>query len=481
MQDLQTAASAAALTERIASLIYAGRLGAARPLLAAVRRLGPPSPRLRELSARLSMREGRFDLALDELDEAVRQSPDHADLRKCRAELHLQMDDSESAAADASEAVILDRGDPVAKALLGIVMLGLKRPADAVACLSEAVAADPGNPTFREGHAAALDTAGDADAALATLIAGIAAAPGQVGLRNAATLFSIRRRDFSTAVRLAEEARVAGVTDACLFGLKGHALSSLGRHAEATESYAEALKLGPDDAYVRHLVAASGALPGAERAPVEYLRAVFDGYAERFELHLVSLGYRIPGLIHAALARHPVIAAGERLGPTLDLGCGTGLVAVAVSDLPIGPIIGVDVSPRMLAFAAAKHLYTELREVDLMQMLLADTEYWRLILAADVMCYFGALQEVLTAVQARLVPGGWFIFSVEELLPDHDGTIHGSGDWALQRQGRYVHSKGYVAQVARDLGFTIVSLERQVVRNEADAAVSGIFAVLERN
>ena len=67
------------------------------------------------------------------------------------------------------------------------------------------------------------------------------------------------------------------------------------------------------------------------------------------------------------------------------------------------------------------------------------------------------------------------------MLPDHDGTIHGAGDWALQRQGRYVHSKGYIAQVARDLGFTIVTLERQVVRNEADAAVSGIFAVLERN
>jgi predicted Zn-dependent protease len=216
MQNLQTTASAEALTERIASLIHAGRLGAARPLLTAVRRLAPPSPRLRELSARLSMREGRFDLALGELDEAVRQSPDHADLRKCRAELHLQMDDSESAAADASEAVILDSHDPVAKALLGIVMLGLKRPADAVACLSEAVAADPGNPIYREGLAAALDAAGDADAALAALIAGIAAAPGRVELRNAATLFSIRRQDFSTAVRLAEEARVAGVTDACL-------------------------------------------------------------------------------------------------------------------------------------------------------------------------------------------------------------------------------------------------------------------------
>src|SRR4029077_16936096 len=128
--------------------------------------------------------------------------------------------------------------------------------------------------------AAAQEANGDADAALATLNQGIAATPGWVQLRNAAILLSVRRRDFSGAYQLAEAARAAGVADACSFGLMGHALSSLGRHADATEAYADALKLGPDDPYVRHLVAASGILPGERRAPVEYLRAVFDGYAD---------------------------------------------------------------------------------------------------------------------------------------------------------------------------------------------------------
>ena len=160
--------------------------------------------------------------------------------------------------------------------------------------------------------------------------------------------------------RFADEAHAAGVADACLFGLKGHALSSLGKHAEAAEAYAAALKLGPDDPYVRHLVAASGALLAAERAPVEYLRAVFDGYADRFDMHLLSLGYRVPGLIRSVLTRHPAVIAGERLGPALDLGCGTGLVAVAISDLPIGPITGVDAAPRMLTLAAATGLYSRI-------------------------------------------------------------------------------------------------------------------------
>ena len=480
MEKLQTTVNAEALTARLASLIEADRLGAARPLLLAARRLAPPSPRLAELGARLAMRERRLDLAREELDEAVAQAPEHAGLRRCRAELHRQMGDREGAARDAAEAVILDGTNTSAKALLGVLMLELNRPADAIACLSEAVATEPTNPVYRENLAAAHEAAGDDDAAFATLTAGIAAAPGRVELRNAATLLSIRRRDFAMAVQLAEEARVAGVVDACLFGLKGHALSSLARHAEAADAYAEALKLGPNDAYVRHLVAASGALPGAQRAPVEYLRTVFDSYADRFELHLVSLGYRIPGLIRDALTRHPALRAGERLGPVLDLGCGTGLVAVAVSDLPLGPITGVDVAPRMLAYASEKHLYAELREADLMHLLAEDGARWRLILAADVLIYFGALEDILAAVHARLEPGGWFIFSVEELLPDHDGMVHGGADWALQRQGRYAHAEDYVAKVARDLHFTIRTLERQTLRFEADAPVAGIFVVLER-
>ena len=480
MQPLQATADATALTAHIAALIDANRPAAARHLLSAVRRLVPASPAIAELVARVATSEGRPEQALAELDAAVSRDPEHAGLRKCRADLRLQTGDPVGALTDAAEAVILDRTDPAAKALLGILLLEHHRADDAIACLREAVAADPANPAFRQGLAAAQEASADTDAALATLAAGIALAPSRVDLRNAAILVAVRRRDFTMACRLAEDARAAGVADACSFGLMGHALSSLGRHADAADAYADALKLGPNDPYVRHLVAASGILPSAPRAPVEYLRAVFDGYADRFEAHLISLGYRIPGLTRAALARHPKIIAGERLGPALDLGCGTGLVAVALSDLPVAPLVGLDVSPRMLKAAAAKQLYAELHEADLMRFLAEDGRRWRLIVAADVMIYFGALDNLLAAAFARLEPGGWFIFSLEELLSDHDGVVPGNGDWALQRQGRYAHSIDYVATASRNTGFGDRDLERQVVRFEADAPVAGIFVMLER-
>lgn len=480
MTVMQTTADAEALLRRAAGLIEAGRSGIAGPLLAAARRLAPQDSRVARLAGQMALRDGAIDTAANELNEAVRLAPADAEARKLRAELRQRQGDPEGATRDAAEAVFLNPRDPDAKALLGVLLLQIGRAAEAIACLREAISEQPRDPAFREMLATAQVAAGDPDAALETLQDGIAAVPASVVLRNAAILHCIRWRDFAAAERLSEAARAAGIADASTFGLRGHALSSLGRHSDAAEAYADALKLAPDDPYVRHLAAAGGVVAGGDRAPEAYVRDVFDGYAERFDGHLIALQYRIPGTIRSVLLQHPRIAAGHSLGPGLDLGCGTGLVALALSDLPIGPMTGVDLSPRMLEQAAAKSLYAELREADLMTALSNETESWPLILAADVLCYFGALERVLAAVFARLDPGGWFIFSAEELLPHRDGTVPGNGQWALLRQGRYVHGQDYLTDQAAAAGLRIGRLDHEAVRCEGGAPVAGFLMVLER-
>ena len=134
----------------------------------------------------------------------------------------------------------------------------------------------------------------------------------------------------------------------------------------------------------------------------------------------------------------------------------------------------------MLAAAAAKQLYSELHECDLLKLLSEITTSWRLVLAADVLIYFGDLEAVLAAVHTALEPGGWFVFSLEELLPNHDGTMPGDGRWALRWQGRYGHTAAYVAASAEAARFTVRTLRREALRYEADAPVPGLFAVLER-
>src|SRR5580658_5265908 len=266
MDLFDTTADPETLTQRADELLDAHRPGAARALLAAAQRMAPRAPRMASLAARLEMREGRPAASLAALGQAIALAPS-ADLFMLRADARRQVGDLAGAMADAAEAVIHDRGNPAAKALLGILMLDLARPEEAVRCLAEAVDAVPTNPAFREGLATALAAAGQPEAAAATYAAGIAAAPGSLALRNAAILLALRGRDFTTAIALAEAACLVGIADAATFGLKGHALASLGRHAEAADAYADALKLGPDDPYLRRVVSAADVPPDATRAP----------------------------------------------------------------------------------------------------------------------------------------------------------------------------------------------------------------------
>ena len=102
MNLLPATADAAALVQRIAELLDTGRIGTARPLLAAARRMSEPSPGLSQLAARIAFQDGALDQAQRELDEAVTLAPDHPGLRKARADLRRQMGDLDGATRDAA-------------------------------------------------------------------------------------------------------------------------------------------------------------------------------------------------------------------------------------------------------------------------------------------------------------------------------------------------------------------------------------------
>ena len=295
---------------------------------------------------------------------------------------------------------------------------------------------------------------------------------------RAAALLHIQRHRFAEAVAAIDDAGRNGALDACLLGLKGHALTCLGNHDDAGRAYAEALTLAPEDPYVRHLVASAGAAPPTERASPKYLRAVFDGYAARFDDHLIDLGYRIPGLLRAAVLRMGLNdGAGDRSRtgqPWLDLGCGTGLLAVALSDLGLDPVTGVDVSPAMLAQARAKGLYHQLIEADLPVWLAEPGPSWPLALAGDTFCYFGDLMPLLSPLASRMIAGGKLLFSVEatDAAP--------ARGWSLGRGGRFSHAPETVRQTLHAAGFDIVALDPATLRMEGGAPVAGLIAVAER-
>lgn len=465
------------LCRQASSFLDSGRVEAARALLAAARALNAGVPDLTLLEVRLALSGGELDRAIQMLDAAVTDMPGYGELWKSRAEIRNRVGDWEGAARDAAEAVALDSADPDAKALLGSALLNLNLPKPSIACLREAVSAAPANASYRELLSRAYEKSGDVGSALSVLNDGIAAGQAQVGLFNAAILLHARSRDFTRVVELAEQARAAGVADACTFSLKGRALCSLERHDEAALAYQEALKLAPNDPDIRHLAVTRGSGYGADRARAEFPGQTFERSVDQPVLPRVAFGPTIPALIRAELQQHPRIAAGLSLGPALDLGCGAGLVAMALNKLPVGPLTGVDASPNMLAQARAKRLYAELRQADVNADLQTRAGQWPLIIAADIMSNIGDLRDVLSNVSRLLSPDGWYIFSIELLPPARDGTASENVGWAPRRQGRYAHAHDYIYESVGAAGLRILRQGCHAVGREAGVDVAGLLLV----
>jgi predicted TPR repeat methyltransferase len=146
-----------------------------------------------------------------------------------------------------------------------------------------------------------------------------------------------------------------------------------------------------------------------------YVKALFDQYAPKFDAALMGdLGYCAPALLLAevVVAR---TAAGKpvKFGRAIDLGCGTGLAARAFATI-VDEIIGIDLSPGMIARARATGLYAELDVAEIVEGLGRRPDASAdLMLAADVMVYVHDMAPLLREAARVLAPGGLFAFTVE--------------------------------------------------------------------
>lgn len=245
----------------------------------------------------------------------------------------------------------------------------------------------------------------------------------------------------------------------------GRLLMVLGRRVEAAQCYRDAVASSDKPEIFVHLLAALDGRATAA-APADYVRATFDGFARDFDERLISVfDYHVPEAIARSIRRirpfQPASAA------VLDLGCGTGLSGAAVADIS-KRIVGVDVSGAMLQEARARGCYQELAEAEVLGwMRAAAAQQFDLIIAADVLVYFGDLVPVFAQAARLLRPGGLFAFSIERCR---------DADFRLQDSGRYAQSAAYVERLAKEHGFAVAVRADQPIRKP----IVGLLYVLRR-
>ncbi|HYN32867.1 MAG TPA: methyltransferase [Ilumatobacteraceae bacterium] len=239
-------------------------------------------------------------------------------------------------------------------------------------------------------------------------------------------------------------------------------LAVLGHRDEAAVLWGEWLQESPDDPIAFHHHAACVGRPPPFAADA-YVESVFDSFASSFDAKLAKLEYRAPELIVGALTQR--LGADTGWGTVADLGCGTGLVGMLLRQRTLR-LVGVDLSHTMLERARRRGIYDELTQTNLVSFLHGEAASLDVVVAADVLCYFGVLDEVIAAAARALRPGGVIVFTVESLPEVSD-------DWLLSLTGRYAHSPRYLATAMA--GFDDVAIDPCELRMEAGLPVPGLL------
>jgi len=263
-------------------------------------------------------------------------------------------------------------------------------------------------------------------------------------------------------------------------------------NSNALEHFKRALHYEPSNETAAHMVRAlSGVTPSTETSQ-NYVRALFDQYADYYNAHMKEkLQYQAPYLLRDRLGSY--LGGHLKPGRILDLGCGTGLCGIYFRDLA-RTLIGVDISPNMLEKAKQlKDAYDELILQEITEYLntfveatsveqtsveptsvesTSQDKLFDLVIASDVLVYFGDLQTIFNGVARCLLPQAHFIFTIE-VLNDAIQT-----NYKLQPTGRFAHSLPYIQMLGARCGFNIQLSEPIRLRHQADTDVLGQLFIM---
>ena len=464
--------TALALTRYGIRLANQGEAEAGCEMLGLAVLLGPDEPVIWYGRGMVQSAAGTYQDAIESYRQALRFEPAMAQAWAGIGFALAKLEAFEDAAEAYGAALSIDPSQGRLHQDLGVVRLRQRRYEDAVRELRAAASHAPADAGLVSNLAVALFQSGAVSEAAAAYAELRALDPDHAELRensafvtfveallkgpveNAVTVYGIR-----AGVARPDRRALFKAAIAYLVG-QGWAEPA----AAVAEAWAAMDPADPEPAFA--LKAASGA-SDVSAAPRDYVVALYDSFADSFDEKLVGeLNYRIPDLLVAFI--HPHLPADTPLD-ILDLGCGTGLSGVPLKALA-NRLVGVDLSPRMLAKARARGGYDALEVAEVVDYLNTHSAAFDLVTAADMVIYLGDLAPLFAGAARALRRGGFFVLSAE--------TCAGTG-WTLLPSGRFAHSHAYLAALAPP-AFTLRASVPTHIRFEGKAEVPGVICLYER-
>jgi predicted TPR repeat methyltransferase len=125
----------------------------------------------------------------------------------------------------------------------------------------------------------------------------------------------------------------------------------------------------------------------------------------------------------------------------------------------------------MLAVAAQKNIYQSLVQSDILPYLKDQHQSFDLIIAGDVLIYFGDLETVFADIYQALRPQGLFVFNTE---------INNTTDYEMTESGRFAHSSAYLDKLIKDARFETLEYKKIQIRMQQDTPVQGHLYLLKK-
>jgi predicted TPR repeat methyltransferase len=406
---------------------------------------------------------------LDDAEQVYRRvlevAPDHPDVVHFYGVLLHQLGRSDEAIATIERSLTLEPDRAECYNNLGIIFRAVERYDDAVAAYAKATELDPTHANAYNNLGVLRRFTGKPAEAEAAYRKAIELKPTYAeAYHNLGVLLTGQQRHREAIlcyfnVLSLEPARA---DDRRLLAI---AYCELGQRDKAIEIFEKWVTDDPDSPVARHMLAAVSGRDVPPRASDAFVERSFDTFAESFERKLEQLSYRAPSLVTAAIKDSGLEPAGAL--DVLDAGCGTGLCGPLVKPYA-RRLVGVDLSTGMLTKAQQKLVYDQLVKDELTHFLQVRHGVFDLILSADTLVYFGALEEIAAAAHGALRPGGLFVFSLEELVTPAEGV-----EFRIETHGRYSHSQSYVERVLGGAGFT-TNIAHADLRTESALPVAGL-------
>ena len=480
----------------------AGRLAEAAVLYQRVLEVEPRHPGGLHFLGLLRHQLGAPDEGLAYVRQAVEVAPDYAEAQSNLGNMLFERNDLTAAEAAYRRARALDPSLSDAVQNLGLLLERRGEQAEAEACFRSAIGQSPDDALAHSNLGHLLAEQGRYDEAEQLLERAIALSPTLAAAhRNLAEVYracdrlpeataAYRRAvelgadgyiGLATALRdqgLVDEAIAAyrkvleiGGRDPRVFHSLGSLLSAQGRKAEAAAVFEQWLAWHPEHPVARHMLEANrgdATRTTPMRAPDDYVEAIFDGFATKFDERLASLDYQAPQLVAEALLAD--LDDPEQRLHILDAGCGTGLCGPLLRPQATS-LEGVDLSAAMLELAAQRDCYDRLVKAELTAMLEAHPRSYDAIVSADTLVYFGDLECVMQACRNALRESGRLVVTLERA---QEAPACG---FQLNGHGRYSHSQTYLEQVVETAGLRLIGVQEVVLRLEMAEPVAGLLLV----